>query len=205
MVRLAISVEGVTEERFIKHVLAPHLQTRAIYATPVMLGGRGGDVSIGRIRKDLNPLARSFDVVTTFYDFYGFRGKSVDESKSSLEQRIRACVAPALQSRVMPYVQMYEFEALLFASPEAIEIEIGQAGLAAWAQRVLQAFGGNPERINDSQQTAPSKRLARKTGSYLKSVHAPNIVKEIGFSALRQHCAGFGKWVTDLESLREAG
>lgn len=75
MVRLAVSVEGQTEERFIKEVIAPHLQDLGVYADPVLLGRSGGDVSIPRVRKDLTNLLRSFDRVTTFYDFYGFKGK----------------------------------------------------------------------------------------------------------------------------------
>ncbi len=73
MVRLAISVEGSTEEHFVNKILRPHLQALEIYATPLLLGRNGGDVSFGRIKKELNYLANSFDKVTTLYDFYGFR------------------------------------------------------------------------------------------------------------------------------------
>ncbi len=75
MVRLAISVEGSTEERFMKLVIVPYLEKHKIFATPLLISKNGGDVSLSRIKKDLNNLARSFDKVTTFYDFYGFHGK----------------------------------------------------------------------------------------------------------------------------------
>ena len=39
MIRLAIVVEGETEEEFVKSLLAPHLRTRAVAATPHLLGG----------------------------------------------------------------------------------------------------------------------------------------------------------------------
>jgi len=44
MVRLTVSVEGETEERFLKKVVAPHLQGCKIYVYPALLGRSGGDV-----------------------------------------------------------------------------------------------------------------------------------------------------------------
>ena len=202
MVRLAISVEGLTEERFVELVMVPYLENKGIYALPFSLGGRGGgDVSFTRIRRDLNNLANSFDKVTTLYDFYGFRGKADDDSKATLEQKIVDCVAAPLQNRIIPYVQMHEFEGVLFSSPEAMENNIGEEGIADWAASILQQFGNDPEKINDSKETAPSKRLLART-TYLKTIHGPNIAKEIGLSALRQKCAGFSEWLDTLEALQ---
>jgi hypothetical protein len=110
-----------TEERFIQIVMVPYPRDRRIYAEPLLLGCNGGDVSLPRIKKDLNNLANSFDKVTTLYDFYSFRGKDEVESKETLEQKIVDCVAAPLRERIIPYVQMYEFEGLLFSSPQAIE------------------------------------------------------------------------------------
>ena len=201
MVRLGISVEGATEERFVQMVLTPHLQNREIYVQPLLLGRTGGDISLRRIRKDLNNLANSFDKVTTLYDFYGFRDKSDGESKESLEQKIKECVAAPLRGRIIPYVQMYEFEGILFSSPQAIENNLQEDGLAEWADAVLQQFGNDPEKINDSKITAPSKRLLEKA-NYRKIVHGPDIAKEIGLTALRTKCTGFGNWLDSLEALQ---
>jgi len=200
MVRLAISVEGQTEERFVEIVIVPYLQARDIYAVPVLLGSKGGDVSLARVKKDLNKLANSFDKVTTLYDFYGFKGKDNVENKASLEQKIVDSVAAPLQDRVIPYIQMHEFEGLLFSSPEAIENNINENGMAEWAVEILRQFNDDPEKINDSPQTAPSKRLLEKA-QYIKTVHGPNIAKEIGLEVLRQKCAGFNAWLEMLEAL----
>ncbi|KHE93722.1 hypothetical protein S225a_12040 [Candidatus Brocadiaceae bacterium S225] len=54
MVRLAISVEGQTEERFIQMVIVPYLQSRSIYAVPLQLGSEGGDVYLPRIKNKLH-------------------------------------------------------------------------------------------------------------------------------------------------------
>ena len=58
MVRLAISVEGLTEERFIKMVMVPYLQKRDIYAFPLKLGRIGGNVSLPRIKKGIKQPGR---------------------------------------------------------------------------------------------------------------------------------------------------
>ncbi len=201
MVRLAISVEGPTEERFVHKLMIPYLEAREIYAIPLLLGRTGGDVSLPRIKKDLNQLARSFDKVTTLYDFYGFRGKDEAENKDTLEQKILNCVAAPLRDRVIPYVQMYEFEGLLFSSPEAIENNINHNGLSTWATEILKEFDGDPEKINDSIHTAPSKRLLKKA-DYIKTVHGPDIAQEIGLDGLREKCAGFNAWLNKLEELK---
>ncbi len=206
VVRLAISVEGLTEEGFIKMVMVPHLEKGNIYAAPVILGSnsngsKGGNVSLPRIKKELDSLARSVDKVTTMYDFYGFKGKGESDGKESLEQRIVNEVAEPLRSKIIPYIQMYEFEGLLFSSPEAIENNIRQTGLAKWAKDVLQKFNDNPEKINDSPDTAPSKRLDGNT-DYKKTINGPNICKEIGLDVLRQKCTGFNSWLSRLEALR---
>ncbi|MGR3294507.1 MAG: DUF4276 family protein [Candidatus Scalindua sp.] len=200
MVSLAISVEGQTEERFIQMVMVPYLQSRSIYAVPLLLNSGGGDVYLPRIKKELTHLAKSFDKVTTLYDFYGFRGKAGGENKASLEDKIMDCIPAPLRDKIIPYVQMYEFEGILFSSPEAMENNIHQTGLADWANKVLQRFGGDPEKINDSPQTAPSKRLLNET-KYIKTVHGPDIAKEIGLTVLREKCTGFSEWLNKLEAM----
>ena len=179
MDRFGISVEGVTEERFIKISLAPHLAQRAIFVTPVSMGGH---VSIDRVRYEINKLIYHFDVVTTFYDFYGFKRKQQNETKESLEAQILESVPKAMQEKIIPYIQMYEFEGLLFSSPSTIASVLQQDEIKPWAEAILHQFNGNPELINNSSQTAPSKRLA--TTLYRKTT---------------QKCKGFGNWLSLLE------
>lgn len=79
MRRLAISVEGQTEEEFVNEVLKGHLQAVGVAPTPILLGSArggvgGGDVRVGRLISDMVHLCRSFDTVTSLVDFYGFCG-----------------------------------------------------------------------------------------------------------------------------------
>jgi len=202
MVRLAISVEGQTEEKFVDQLLIPHLLDLGIQVQPVLLGGGGGDVSLVRIQKYLNNLAKGFDKVTTLYDFYGFNRKDIDvgEDKDSLESKILDHVSEAFREKVIPYIQMYEFEGLLFSSPKHIGDEINERKIKNWAEKIVRSFNNNPELINNSPNTSPSKRLCGKA-IYIKSVHGPNIANAIGLDLIREKCQGFNSWLSQLESL----
>jgi len=198
MVRVAISVEGLTEERFIKGLLFDHFVPLNIFLTPIDVHG---NVSIDRVQRELENLAFSFDKVTTLYDFYGFKDRQPSETKASLEARIKARLNPRIASIVFPYVQMHEFEGLLFSSPAAIARHVqalNEQNISTWAQSILNSFNDDPEKINDSSVTAPSKRLEQNT-SYKKTIDGPNIANEIGLQNIREQCAGFNNWITMME------
>ena len=90
MIRLAVSVEGQTEEEFVNDVLAESLRPR-VEPRPVLLGrarsggAGGGDVHVERLVSDMVHLRRSFDAVTSLVDFYGFRDKE-DRTVEALEE-----------------------------------------------------------------------------------------------------------------------
>ncbi len=197
VIRIGISVEGQTEERFIKTVLGPYLFAKDVDITPFLMGG---NVSVDRVKDQLKRFANNYDHVTTLYDFYGFKKKADDESKESLENRIKEAVDAWVKPKLIPYIQMYEFEGLLFSCPDAMADVLGEPGVKAWCQGVLKKFSGNPEKINNSVESAPSKRLKKKTG-YKNMIHGPNIAKEIGIEKIREKCAGFNEWLKELEAL----
>lgn len=197
MVRVGISVEGTTEERFVQMLLAPHLTAYNIHLTPINLRG---NVNLDRIRHELQGLTYSFDFVTTFYDFYGFKKLAASETKESLEEKILQSLEPKLQEKLLPYIQMYEFEGLLFTDPQILATQLHDPSLNEWAQEILKTFGNNPEQINNSPQTAPSKRLEKKT-RYRKTTHGPDIAQNIGLEKLRLSCKGFDEWLEKLEAI----
>lgn len=85
MVRVGISVEGLTEKRFILTTLQPHLEKNNIFVYPTSLNG---NISVDRVVSEVGKLLNNFDIVTTFYDFYGFKKKHASETKETLENRI---------------------------------------------------------------------------------------------------------------------
>lgn len=197
MIRLGISVEGATEREFVNRLLRPHLLKQGVETKAIDLRG---NVSLDKIRGVLPALLGSFDHVSTLYDYYRFKGRgtrSVDE----LELAIGALVEPDRRSRLTPYVQRYEFEALLFAVPQhAVDwLQGTPAQLTAMEDAVRRC--GSPELVNDSVETSPSHRMQKLFAGYDKKLHGPEIIELAGLDLVRSACGRFDAWLTMLEGL----
>ena len=209
MTRVAISVEGETEEEFVKQLLLPHLVEHDILVTPIKPGGRGGDIHVGRIAPHMAKLSWGFDAVTSLEDFYGFRHLLPGETVQNLEKRIDTAIgghnpqAPHLVPQ-FAYAQQYEFEALLFSAPSSFGFLPGLPGLPPTALAALGAIAGQfstPEDINGGFGTHPSKRIEQCFARYRKTLHGPLIAKNIGLAKIRSACPRFDGWVSRLEAL----
>ena len=167
MIRLAISVEGQTEEEFAKGVLTTHLRSHGIETQPVLVGrarsrvAGGGNVSVGRLASEMAHLYRSFDVVTSLVDFYGFRDKrdkTVEELEALIGGEVQRTIGGS-RNRVLPYVQRHEFEGLLFSDVDAFSALVGAPLESVALLRNIRAGFATPEDINDNKATAPSRRI----------------------------------------------
>lgn len=210
MKRLAVTVEGGTEEEFVKRVLASHLRTLGIEPTPILLGRArrrfgGGNVSVERLASEMVELLRSFDAVTSFVDFYGFRRKgrqSAEDLEDVLAHRLRETLGRRWNpSRVIPYVQRHEFESLLFSNVDAFRHTLGAAPSAVGELRAIRAQYSTPEDINDSTETCPSRRIERCLPLYGKRPDGPRVAENIGLAAVRRECPRFDAWLGRLESI----
>ena len=101
--------------------------------------------------------------------------------------------------RFIPYVQVHEFEALLFSDPDAFARGLGQQNLAGQLHAIRNAFA-TPEDINDNPNTAPSKRVANVCGSYRKVIDGTLAAHQIGLDVMRRQCRHFDEWVNRLEA-----
>lgn len=197
MTRLGISVEGATEREFVNNVLRPHLVNFGLTVTAIDLCG---NVSLDKIRGILPALLGSFNKVSTLYDFYQFKGRKEMEILQ-LEAAIGALIDTNRRKRLIPYVQRYEFEALLFAVPQqAIELMGGSAVQLKEMEEAVR-LSGSPELVNGSYETCPSRRMQKIFAGYDKKLHGPEIVKLAGLSAIRKVCPRFNIWVNRLENL----
>ena len=206
VIRLAISVEGETEEDFVNMVLAPHLRGKGVEPVPILPHGRGGNIRVDRVASAMAELFWNFDYVTSLVDFYGFVDKDND-APCQLERRIDNAVGQRIQSswdesRVFAYVQLHEFEALLFSNIHRFSAVFDDLpdGALARLQEVRRHFS-SPEDINDNSATAPSKRISQLVPGYNKRLHGPDLAAEIGLSVIRNECSRFNRWLTRLESL----
>ena len=108
---------------------------------------------------------------------------------------------PVDESRIIPYVQRHEFEGLLFSDVRAFATLPSVADSSVARLASIRADFDNPEEINDSSSTAPSKRITRAIPRYDKVRDGPPVALAIGLDAIRRECPRFNQWVEQLESL----
>ena len=207
MIRLAVSVEGQTEEEFIKRVLAPHLWGYGVDPCPVLVRNRCGNVTVQSLSGDMATLYWNFDFVTSLVDFYGFKNKGV-ATLEELERQILDGMDSKIigswdQSHAFPYVQQYEFEGLLFSDVDVFALTVNARGTSVEELRKVRSEFTTPEEINDHYETAPSKRIERAVPGYRKVVHGPLIAEQTGLTVIRGECPRFNNWLMRLESLAD--
>lgn len=102
--------------------------------------------------------------------------------------------------RFVPFILMHEFEGLLFSDCSAFSRGIYQPELEAHFQSIRDEFT-SPEEINDSPQTAPSKRIIALLPSYQKPLLGTLAAIEIGLDRIRSECPLFDSWLRQLEGI----
>ena len=224
MPRLHMFVEGVTEQIFASTLLVRHLAGFGVWLQkPVLVAHahkrgaahRGGGRRFSPMQKDivrrLKEDAGADVYFTTMIDLYAlhsdFPGRSAAAKLrhdpymrvGSLEASWRKETA---DNRFIPYIQLHEFEAYLFADVSKFaEFDCPHPAIAA-----LQAAADgteSPERIDDGQNTAPSKRIIDQFPAYkkLKTVVGPQMTELIGLRTIRKKCPHFDSWLSRLERL----
>jgi hypothetical protein len=104
--------------------------------------------------------------------------------------------------RFIPYIQLHEFEALVFSKPDMIKYEYyGRETEVSKLAVMLIEKDNNPELINDSAVTAPSKRIEVLIPEYDKVNSGVLILKAIGIDHIRSQCKHFNEWLTRLEAV----
>lgn len=217
MSSIYVIVEGQTERIFVQKVLVPYFAAKGIYLYPILVskkGQRGGDVRFEKVALDVrNQLSQQAGAyVTTFVDYYGLKewprletitssGMDSEQIADALNQAARDELTrkhPDLDlRRFIPFVTIHEFEALLFSDCQILARHLRIR--ARDVEAVVQACGG-PENVNNSRETAPSKRLKKwSQRSFKKTVMGIEIAKEIGLSRIRERCPIFDRWISNLE------
>jgi nicotinamidase-related amidase len=224
LIRLVVVVEGQTEEAFVKEVLCPHLAARQVFTSAMIVATRrdprtgakskGGGRRWAKWRNDIDKVLRTEASpqlrVTTLFDLYAlpldFPG--ADEHGELPDTVRRACVLEAAMAgafddwRLVPYLQRHEFEALVIAGIDQLPALLDPVHHAAVAALGAEVAGIAPEDVNDSEHTAPSKRLLKHLGATYEKVTLGTLVTiAAGLPAIRAACPRFDAWVTTLENL----
>lgn len=223
MARLYLFAEGRTEQTFADIVLKPHLARHGmIMHNPVLIAHakKRGKVHRGGIDKYLpmkNDILRFLtqekdaDVFfTTMIDLYGihsdFPGLSEAEKLRHvpyervefLERRFAEDIG---DPRFIPYIQLHEYEACLFADPTCFEYFYVHHANEITALKAIADSKDSPELINDGQHSAPSKRIIAEIPDYedAKAVVGPQVAVLIGLDVIRGKCPHFSAWLDRLE------
>ena len=212
MSRVLVFVEGQTEETFVRDLLVPYFSRLGIYLTPILAqtspGHKGGIVSYGKVKHQLTRLCRQDQgaYVTTMMDYYGLPNDfpGLDGRVADAHEQVMR-LELALQQDIdapnfIPNLMLHEFEALLFSAPEKIAEWLDDQALLAPMAAIRAAFA-TPEHINNSPQTAPSKRILTLVPHYKKTVDGPLIAEDIGLDAIRAQCPHFNNWIERLLAL----
>jgi len=214
MIRVYALVEGQTEETFIRELLTPHYDTLGLYLVPIVAttspGHRGGIVRYAQVRPQIQRLCKQDRnaFVTTMFDLYGlpndFPGKNGPEWSRRQDGRNKAALVEQEMAgdidrrNFIPYIQVHEFESLLFVEPSCFK-DWADADVVAALSAVRTTT--EPEAINDDPRTAPSKRIQACMPDYQKTFHGPLIALDIGLDAMRAECPHFSSWLQRLDEL----
>jgi hypothetical protein len=224
--RLLVAVEGQTEDNFVRRILQPHLWGFGIAVSATIVGkakavarGNSGKGARGGgcyadwerdIRNCLKDNPSGDFRITTLFDLYGLphdfpeRDRiASDRRQADRCERLQQIMAGRICDwRFIPYLQLHEFEALVMACLPALEVLYDAPDqLTGLARLQAEVHSLQPEEINDSIVTAPSKRLLRHIPGYSKVQHGPDGIELAGLSHVRGLCPRFNSWLCGLEGL----
>ena len=212
MERLHVFVEGQTEQAFVEELLRGHLWSTGYLGVEARL--MSGIPGWSRVRRDIvNQLKQDRGCsVALMVDYYGLPQtggrawpcRATSQDADPIELALRDDVALLMgtgfdRSRFQPLVMMHEFEAMLFSDCEAFGRAIGRPDLVCKLQAIRNEFA-NPEAIDDSPETAPSKRIGTLFPGYEKPLMGNLAALQIGLERIRAECPHFRDWLKRLEA-----
>ena len=176
---------------------------------------RGGLLEYERSKKDIliwmkednNPECRfstMFDLYALPKDFPGYEEAAGRSDPFERVTFLETALAKDIDSpRFIPYIQLHEFEALIFSLPQALDWEYLEHEKPI--KNLIKMVGRqNPELINDGAATAPSKRIIKEIPEYDKVAAGVSVVGKIGIEHLRSTCRHFSEWLEKLERLGQS-
>ena len=206
MKRLIIICEGPTEQAFCNDLLRDYFQSKdIILEAPTIKHSNGGIVAWDTLRKQIvRHLNEGNCIVSLFVDYYRIRDsynfpgwmdsktiKNIYERMHYLFERMSLNMDEKLRSRFVPYIQLHEFEGLLFSDKNELNFSLLESAVNS---------ADTPEEINNGPATAPSERLKKAVCGYDKVTDGAFLALEIGLETIREKCILFNEWIERLET-----
>lgn len=227
---LNVLCEGQTEDRFAQNVLKPYLKNFGIVVkTQLLLTNkkkniRGGMISYERAKSDLSLWIKQHSTktyethyFTTMFDLYAlpddFPGYEVANRKTDCYDTVQLLEEEfgkdINSDRFIPYIQLHEFEALVFCGLEHLLVDYpDMTGEVESLKGILPRYDQNPEKINNSAVTAPSKRIIKAfelKHHYDKPKLGESVTSKVGIIGLKEKCFHFKEWIEKLEQITKPG
>ena len=215
MRNLYIYCEGQTEESFINFVLYPYLLNVEICARPIICATKrtksvkfkGGGNNYQKIRSELLILCKQHknEMLTTMFDYYGMpdNAPAINDLSGDLYDRVSRIEKAVEDDINMPNLffnlVVHEFEGLLFAELSAFRGVADNATIAKLQEAKNEFI--SPEHINNSVDTAPSKRIEKLIPNYAKIRSGTIISERIGIDAICAECKHFRDWIDKIKAL----
>jgi len=227
--QLNVFCEGQTEQGFCAQVLQPHLfpsgdgivHTLAVgEKSHHHIYGIGRRTRYEKVRKFILNTIKQREgknvYFTTLVDLHGlphdFPGKAASVLVAANPTAYVLALEKALESdinhfRFIPYLQLHEYETILFADPDAFRIAFENCGAEIEQLKTIAASEPSIEHIDDGEETAPSKRIIKVIPEYegRKSSAGPDIAELIGVNTIREKSPHFDAWLSRLEQIQWPG
>lgn len=104
--------------------------------------------------------------------------------------------------RFIPFIQLYEFEALLFSEPSSFGAAFPGRHAEIQKLELMRSLFLSPEYIDGDEP--PSRRMCAVFPDYNKAVYGALIANTIGLSTIARECAHFRHWLQTLRLLDAA-
>lgn len=221
MKNFRIVTEGQSETNFVNRVMAPYFAGRCTLIPITVVTKtdnrhgkiyKGGIGNYGQIRNTLlktlaNASKNPDSYVTTMFDFYRLptdvpgvaEAEKVDDPYKKVEiiEREVQRMEGYGEKFFFPYIELHEFEAMIFSDITKLEETYFEDDLTALKECVKAQ--SNPELINNGADTAPSKRIMDCIGSFDKANVGVDVLGKIGIENIAGKCRHFAEWLRCIE------
>jgi len=229
---LCVLCEGKTELLFCKEVLQTYLWGKDIAVFPTCLmtnkkmNARGGITSYDQVLRDIGLMLKqhrdnkeNIYWFTTMFDLYALPcefpmyQESINMSPYERVHAIQEAFAQDVvtrysidKNRFIPYIQLHEFEALVLCNINHLKMLYPRSSkpLERLEQSIQKEYYGNTEMVNNSPQTAPSKRIITALSDfyhYDKPQSGKETTLNMGIDKLRVRCKHFSMWINAIDKI----
>lgn len=162
-----------------------------------------------KIKSELSILCKSHsnEFITTMFDYYAMPSNTpgIDNQDPDIIKRIEAIEATVDSDIGMRncsfHFMLHEFEGILFSNPASFNL-IADESTVDKVQAIRDSFP-TPEHINNSPETAPSKRLEQLIPGYAKVRNGSILSKDMGIDTIIRECPHFREWIKQIAKQAE--